>query len=60
MTKTNNPQLSRKEIMCQYPKCKKEATKSLGMDDPDAELYYYCDEHIDKVKMNTLMEIFKR
>ena len=44
---------------CQYPKCKKEATHSLGLDDPDSEPNYYCEEHCDVVKMNTIMEICK-
>jgi hypothetical protein len=40
----------RKPIECQYPKCKKEATHSLGMADPDAEKSYYCKEHCEEVK----------
>lgn len=47
-------------MKCQYPKCKKEATHSLGMNDPDAEKYYYCEEHCDEVKLNTMLKLFKR
>jgi len=44
-------------IMCQYPKCKKEATHSLGLNDPDSEPNYYCEEHCRQVKINTIMKI---
>lgn len=46
-------------MICQYPKCKREATHTLSMNDPDAEKYYYCKEHIDEVKMNTMMNLFR-
>ena len=57
---TRERYITKKCKKCQYPKCNKVATHSLGMADPDAEKYYYCEEHCDKVKMNTLMEIYKR
>jgi hypothetical protein len=43
---------------CQYPKCNKEATVFLGMADPDADYYGYCEEHAERVKMNTMLAIF--
>ncbi len=51
--------LRRKPIECQYPKCKREATHSLGLNDPDSEPNYYCEEHCEIVKMNTIMELGK-
>lgn len=44
---------------CQYPKCNKEARFSLGINDPDSEPNYYCEDHVESAKMNTIMEIFK-
>ena len=43
---------------CQYPGCKKKAEFTLSMADPDAEIYCYCKEYVDIVKMNTMMEVF--
>jgi len=50
----------RKPIECQFPKCKKEATHSLGMADPDAEKNYYCEKHCKEVKMNTIMSLYRK
>ena len=44
-----------KIIKCQYPKCKKNATHSLGLNDPDSEPNYYCKDHCELAKMNTIM-----
>jgi len=49
--------LRRKPKMCQYPKCKKEATHTLGLNDPDSDPNYYCEKHCDMARINTLMEI---
>lgn len=49
--------LRRKPVECCYPKCKKEATHTLGMADPDAERIPYCKKHCDIVKMNTIIEL---
>lgn len=45
-------------MKCQYPDCKKKAEFSLGLNDPDSEPNYYCKEHCEKAKINTLMNLF--
>ena len=47
-------------MKCQYPKCKKEATHSLSMADPDAEKNYYCEEHCNIAEINTYMSFGRR